>query len=176
MDFCFGMVLLEILKNGGVLVATSHHLFQELFVELRPATNWKLLNGECGRIDTLNGPRHNVGPLFVAALCNLTGKSMKVWIHGVDFFTGNQATKIGNDLAWIVVGDTRGPSTPDSFGAIDKNHWDHRDVKVRFNSRAIIIQVIEESIVIWMKDCASYVLQFSENVTGGCSIFTSLLS
>lgn len=93
--------------------------------------------------------------------------------HGENVLIGKHTPQVGNDFSWVVVGNVGRPTGSNPFGSVHQNHWNDRDIVLRLDRGAVVLQVIEELVVVGMKDGPCDGFQFGKNVTSRGSVLTS---
>ena len=83
---------------------------------------------------------------------NSATKAAEPWLHWLDWLAIHQAFEVGNDFFRIVIRDGRAPTCTNAVGTINQDHWNGRDVCLRFNLLPFIVVVSEERLISRMED------------------------
>ena len=81
--------------------------------------------------------------------------------HGFGFVASDHASKVGDDVARVVIRDARAPTGSDAFSAVDQHHGNDGDVVFRLHHHVIIPDVVQQRVV----------LQEGQQNSGGTGIF-----
>mmetsp|Transcript_56100 Transcript_56100/g.135888 ORF Transcript_56100/g.135888 Transcript_56100/m.135888 type:complete len:226 (-) Transcript_56100:2935-3612(-) len=167
------VVLDEVLDVGAVrtLRIFIHHLFQLFLVILGPYLDRQLGDLKGGIIKTFDTSSNFV--FTVTSWFNFTTESGKARFHGLDFFTVNQLSNVVDNRTWVVVGNSRRPTSTNSITSVDKDGWNDRHKMLRLNRHAVIRQVCQQLIVVRVEDGSSDLLELRKDVTRRCTVLSS---
>ena len=164
-------------QSEYLCISLLHYLLQVLFVVFGPFVYGKLfyVDRAVFELIDLNGTFYLVVPvLFAVYLPEVTfvpRVELGEWgiaVQALDYHSGY--------VSWIVVWDVCAPTRANTLTAVDQTHGNDRHIVLWLYELTIILDVGESMIIRFRIDKPCYLAEVSEDVSGACVIFTSLVS